>query len=94
LRASEVLVLYHHGRTYSEQRFSPSTQITTESVRNLALAWYVDLPPGERGQASTPLIVDGLMFVTTSWSRVLALDAATGNVRWRYDPQVPGDPCT
>src|SRR4051812_10989035 len=74
-----------HGRTYSEQRFSPLKAINVQSVTGLKLAWYLDLAPGERGQASTPLIVDGVMFVTTSWSRVVALDAATGKVLWRYD---------
>src|SRR5262245_28622051 len=80
-----------HGRTYSEQRFSPLKAIDTQSVGRLKLAWYLDLAPDERGQASTPLVVDGVMFLTTSWSRVLALDAASGKVRWRYDPKVPGE---
>ncbi|MEO8309057.1 MAG: PQQ-dependent dehydrogenase, methanol/ethanol family, partial [Pseudomonadota bacterium] len=60
-------------------------------VGELKLAWYVDLGAGERGQESTPLIVDGAMYVTTSWSRVIALEAGTGKVLWRYDPKVPGD---
>jgi quinohemoprotein ethanol dehydrogenase len=80
-----------HGRTYSEQRFSPLTNIGLDSVRGLKLAWYLDLSRTERGQASTPLVIDGVMYVTTSWSRVIALDAATGRVLWRYDPRVPGD---
>jgi quinohemoprotein ethanol dehydrogenase len=80
-----------HGRTYSEQRFSPLEQINTETISNLKLAWSVDLGQGERGQASTPLIVDGVMYVTTSWSRVMAMDAATGKVLWRYDPKAPGE---
>jgi quinohemoprotein ethanol dehydrogenase len=78
-----------HGRTYSEQRFSPLTQIDKSSVARLKLAWYLDLGAGERGQESTPLSVDGTLYLTTSWSRVIAIDAATGKLRWRYDPKVP-----
>jgi quinohemoprotein ethanol dehydrogenase len=80
-----------YGRTYGEQRFSPLTSINAESVRNLKLAWYVDLPAAERGEESTPLVIDGVMVVTTSWSQVMAVDAATGQVLWRYDPKVPGE---
>ena len=43
-----------------------------------------------RAQESTPLIIDGMMYVTAAWSRVFALDAATGALKWSYDPQVPG----
>jgi quinohemoprotein ethanol dehydrogenase len=80
-----------HGRTYSEQRFSPLKAIDTHNITRLSLAWYLDFGPGERGQASTPLVVDGVMYVTTSWSRVLAVNAGTGRVLWRFDPKVPGD---
>jgi quinohemoprotein ethanol dehydrogenase len=80
-----------HGRTYGEQRYSPLKSIDSVTVKDLRLAWYVDLPAGERGQASTPLVVDGVMYVTTSWSRALALDASTGKLLWSFDPKVPGD---
>lgn len=77
-----------HGRTYSEQRFSPLTQINDQNVSWLGLAWYFDLDT-KRGQEATPLVVDGVMYFTTAWSRVVALDAATGVRRWVYDPKVP-----
>ncbi|MGI9295810.1 MAG: PQQ-dependent dehydrogenase, methanol/ethanol family [Pseudomonadales bacterium] len=77
-----------HGRTYSEQRFSPLSQINTENVADLGLAWYFDVPT-ERGMEATPIVVDGRMYVTGSWSIVYALDAATGKELWRYDPGVP-----
>src|SRR5581483_10903535 len=80
-----------YGRTYSEQRFSPLKAVNTGNIRSLKLAWYLDLPSTERGEESTPLVVDGIMFVTTSWSRVMAVDAATGQVLWRYDPKVPAE---
>src|SRR5215469_16886040 len=79
-----------HGRTYSEQRFSPLEQVTDQNVKQLRLAWYFDLDT-KRGQESTPLVVDGAMYFTTAWSKVVALDAATGALLWIYDPKVPPD---
>ncbi|MGB5257879.1 MAG: PQQ-dependent dehydrogenase, methanol/ethanol family [Woeseiaceae bacterium] len=77
-----------HGRTYDEQRFSPLDQINRENVGQLGLAWYFDVPT-QRGMEATPIVVDGRMYVTGSWSIVYALDAATGEELWRYNPQVP-----
>ena len=77
-----------HGRTYDEQRFSPLTAVNKENVDELGLAWYFDLPTS-RGMEATPIVVDGRMYVTGSWSIVYALDAATGKELWRYDPKVP-----
>ncbi len=76
-----------HGRTWSEQRFSPLDQINADSVADLSLAWYVDLPES-RGQEASPIIVDGTMYTTAAWSIVHALDARTGETLWSYDPQV------
>ena len=78
-----------HGRTYEEQRFSPLEQVNKESVSRLGLAWFSDMQ-SNRAQESTPIVVDGMMFLTTAWSRVYALDAKTGEQIWHYDPQVPG----
>ena len=77
-----------HGRTYDEQRFSPLDEIDRENVGELGLAWYFDVPT-RRGMEATPIVVDGRMYVTGSWSIVYALNAATGEELWRYDPQVP-----
>nr|PZN81225.1 MAG: PQQ-dependent dehydrogenase, methanol/ethanol family [Pseudomonadota bacterium] len=79
-----------HGRTYSEQRFSPLTQINTENVSQLGLTWYADFDT-RRGQESTPLVIDGVVYVTTAWSKVYAFDAKTGKELWKYDPKVPGE---
>jgi alcohol dehydrogenase (cytochrome c)/quinohemoprotein ethanol dehydrogenase len=79
-----------HGRTYSEQRYSPLTQITAENVKDLGLAWWLDLDTS-RGQEATPLVVDGVMYSTSAWSKVQAIDAATGKLLWQYDPKVPGE---
>jgi len=80
-----------YGRTYDEQRFSPLKQITAENVGGLALAWHYDLDTAHRAQESTPLVIDGVMYVTSAWSKVFALDARTGKELWRFDPKVPGE---
>ena len=77
-----------HGRTYDEQRYSPLTRINVDNVENLGLGWHYDLPT-HRGLEATPIVVDGIMYVTGSWSRVYALDAATGRLLWQHDPRVP-----
>ncbi len=76
------------GRTYGEQRFSPLAEITTSNVGELGLAWYGDLRIS-RAQESTPLYVDGVLYVTTAWSNVKAYDARTGAPRWSFDAKVP-----
>jgi alcohol dehydrogenase (cytochrome c)/quinohemoprotein ethanol dehydrogenase len=78
-----------HGRTYDEQRFSPLDQVTKDNVGTLGLAWFADLDTN-RGQEATPLVVDGVLYVSTAWSKVKAYNAATGEPLWAYDPVVPG----
>jgi len=77
-----------HGRTYAETRFSPLRQIDSTNVKNLGLAWSFDTDT-TRGLEATPIIVDGVMYTTGSWSVVFALDARTGRQLWKWDPQVP-----
>jgi quinohemoprotein ethanol dehydrogenase len=77
-----------YGRTYSEQRFSPLTKMTADNAKQLGLAWFADLDTN-RGQEATPLVIDGVMYVSTAWSMVKAYDAATGKLLWSYDPEVP-----
>ncbi len=79
-----------HGRTYEENRFSPLTQINKENVSQLSLAWYKDMGTN-RAQESTPIVVDGIMFLTSSWSKVFAIDAVSGETVWSFDPEVPGE---
>ena len=76
------------GRTYNEQRFSPLKQINDTNAGKLGLAWSFDLDTA-RGQEATPLVVDGVMYFSTAWSKVKALDAKTGRAIWQYDPKVP-----
>jgi quinohemoprotein ethanol dehydrogenase len=77
-----------YGRTYGEQRFSPLTKITADNAKQLGLAWFADLDTN-RGQQATPLVIDGVMYVSTAWSMVKAYDAANGKLLWSYDPAVP-----
>lgn len=79
-----------HGGTYLEQRFSTLDQINAGNVGKLGLAWSYDLDTN-RGQEATPLVIDGVMYTTTAWSKVVALDAATGKPLWTFDPKVPGE---
>ncbi|GAA0283065.1 PQQ-dependent methanol/ethanol family dehydrogenase [Alteraurantiacibacter aestuarii] len=77
------------GRTYGEQRFSPLADINADNVGDLSLAYAVEFDTN-RGQEATPIVVDGTMYLSTAWSKVMAINAATGEVLWRYDPQVDG----
>ena len=78
------------GRTSDEQRFSPLTQINKDNVTRLGLAWFADFDTN-RGQEATPLAIDGVLYVSTAWSKVKAYDARSGRLLWAYDPKVPGE---
>ena len=77
-----------YGLDYAETRFSRLRQITDANVKDLGLTWTYDLE-STRGVEATPLVVDGIMYVTASWSIVHAIDARTGTRLWTHDPQVP-----
>ena len=77
-----------YGLDYAETRFSRLRQIDTSNVKRLGLVWAYDLA-STRGVEATPLVVDGIMYVTASWSIVHAIDARTGKRLWTYDPKVP-----
>ena len=77
-----------HGRTYAEDRHSPLEQINKENVKDLGLAWSYATGT-KRGMEATPIVSDGVLYATGSWSIVYALEAATGQELWRFDPQVP-----
>jgi len=78
------------GRTYDEQRYSPLARINVKNVGTLGLAWYADFDTN-RGQEATPLAIDGVLYVSTAWSKVKAFDARSGSLLWAYDPKVPGE---
>lgn len=86
-----------YGRDAGGSRFSPLNQINRTNVAQLKTAWTYRTgaeevkAAGSRNAAfeSTPILVDGLLYLTTPYSRVIALDPATGAERWSFDPQVP-----
>ena len=78
------------GFSYDEQRHSPLTDINDSNVGELGIAWFADLDDA-RGQEATPVVVDGILYVSHAWSKVSAWDAATGKSLWKFDPEVPGE---
>ena len=77
------------GGNYEELHYSKLRQITTENVNRLGLAWYADYDTN-LSQQGTPLYVDGVIYVSTAWSKVYAYDAKNGAQLWQYDPKTPG----
>ncbi len=77
-----------YGLDNGEQRFSPLTAVSDQTVNQLGLAWSADMDTA-RGQEATPLMHAGVLYVSTAWSMVKAYDAKTGALKWAYDPKVP-----
>ena len=94
-----LLFLYHavlagsdgnwslYGREYNNQRFSPLKQIHTDNVRDLKLAWRYKTGKVATFQTS-PVVIDGVMYLTTPFNDVIALDAVNGKEIWRYHHQL------
>ncbi|HLY07097.1 MAG TPA: PQQ-dependent dehydrogenase, methanol/ethanol family [Rhizomicrobium sp.] len=78
-----------NGRDYREQRFSPLSQINTTNVARLGVAWEFRTW-STRALEASPIVANGVMYITAPWSEVFALDARTGREIWTYDPHVPG----
>ncbi|KAF1048910.1 membrane-bound PQQ-dependent dehydrogenase, glucose/quinate/shikimate family [Xylophilus sp.] len=80
-----------YGRDNAGTRYSPLTQITKDNVGRLQQAWLAhtgDLPDHRWGAETTPLKVGDTLYLCSARNQLLALDARTGQQRWRYDPQV------
>lgn len=76
------------------QRFSPLDQINKETVSKLVPAWVFSLGgEKQRGQETQPLVYDGIMYVTGSYSRIYAIDVKTGEEIWQYDARLPEGVC-
>jgi quinoprotein glucose dehydrogenase len=86
----------YYGHDPGGMRFSPLAQINKENVGKLKVAWTFhtgDISDGSQGRRrsgfeSTPILVDGLLYLTTGFNRVIALDPETGAQRWTYDPKI------
>ena len=72
-----------YSGNYSSTRYSPLAQITPANVKNLKLQWVYQAPVAGNWQ-TTPLVVDGVMYITQRLNDVVALDAATGRAFWTY----------
>lgn len=79
-----------NGGGFDEQHFSSLKQITDKNIANLGLAWAIDIDSA-MGLATEPIVVDGIIYISLPQSRVYAVDALSGRVRWRFDPKVPLD---
>ena len=79
-----------YGGNYASQRFSGLNEITPQNVASLRTAWVYQMRGGGVMESS-PIIVDGIMYVTEPPSNVTALDARTGKPLWHFSPVVPRD---
>ena len=77
-----------YGQNFKEQRFSELTQINTDTIARLGLAWTTQIGDYNMRMQGTPLGIDGVMYVSNGWSVIYALDATTGEEIWKYDPEV------
>ncbi len=77
---------YTHGGTDNEGNYSALNQISKVTIKRLGLAWSLDLP-GEVSLEATPLAIDGTLYFSGSFSDVYAVEAGTGRLLWKYDPQ-------
>ena len=77
-----------HGGSQTGQRFSSLNQINEQTVARLGLVWSQELGTS-RGLEATPIVEQGVIYTTGSWSVVFAFDARTGKMKWTYDPRVP-----
>ncbi len=76
-----------NGGNFRGEHFSPLAQINTENVDGLKLEWSLDLP-APNGIAATPIVVDGTIYLSVPGSIVFAIDAATGEMHWTFDPEL------
>src|SRR5580698_167457 len=84
------------GHDAGGMRFSPLKQINVDNVKNLRVAWTYhvgDISDGKgfarrSGFETTPILVDGILFLSTPFNRVIALDPETGKEKWTFDPMV------
>ena len=79
-----------NGMGQTLQRYSPLETLNKDNIRNLVPAWAFSLGgEKQRGQESQPLIYDGIMYVTGSYSRLYAIDVETGAELWQFDARLP-----
>jgi alcohol dehydrogenase (cytochrome c) len=80
----------HYGKDYQMTRYSQLSQINRDNVKSLTPAWNLSFGILE-GQDSQAVAVNGTLYVTTSFNRVMAVNGATGDIIWKYERELPGD---
>jgi quinohemoprotein ethanol dehydrogenase len=86
--ASEPSQWMTYGGDYQERHYSGLSQINQSNVSQLGLSWFAGFDTNVQ-QTSTPLYIDGVIYVSTAFSKVYAFDARTRRQLWQYDPRVP-----
>jgi glucose dehydrogenase len=76
------------GGNVDNNRYSPLNLINTSNASQLGLAWTAQEGPNLNTFESTPVVINGVMYYTTSTDQVRAVDAATGKLKWQYTPKV------
>src|SRR5579864_4449472 len=79
----------YHGGTQMAWRYSALDQINKTNVKRLAPVWAFQTGDYEMGLQSTPIVIDGVLYLSTSRSQVYALDAASGRLIWQYKYPLP-----
>lgn len=73
------------GGSYYQDQFSPLSEINDKNVSRLGFAWEAELPD-PMGQTAEPIVVDGVIYISAPRSRVYAIDAQTGQIKWKFEP--------
>lgn len=75
------------GGSFRGDHYSPLNQVNAGNVNELGLAWSMELPIPD-GTPTTPIVVDGVIYIGGAYSKVVAMDAGTGRILWSYDPDM------
>jgi len=79
-----------YGRDYQTTRYSPLSQVNKGNIKSLKAAWNLSFGVLD-GQDSQAVVVNGTVYVTSSYNKVWSVDGATGKVNWKYERELPGD---
>ena len=79
-----------YGRDYQTTRYSPLSTVNKGNIKNLKAAWNLSFGVLD-GQDSQAVVVNGTVYVTSSYNKVWSVDGATGKVNWKYERELPGD---
>ncbi len=80
----------HYGRDYETTRYSPLATINQGNIKKLKAVWNLSFGVLD-GQDSQAVVVNGNVYVTSSYNKVWSVDGATGKVNWKYERELPGD---